>query len=162
MILAFSVLFLGLLFYALPANAYYVYTNHGAVSMDNDYEYDPHYTYVSNPFANLTNTNHDNSNQTIGTTQNNTSVKTTAKTSNNTIIKTTEEINDDIVVASDASDINENYGDLTANAVLGSNSFMPSGLVQWIFLAILVFAIIFLWRYALGREKYMSEPLKHA
>ena len=86
MILAFSVLFLGLLFYALPANAYYVYTNHGAVSMDNDYEYDPHYTYVSNPFANLTNTNHDNSNQTIGTTQNNTSVKTTAKTSNNTII----------------------------------------------------------------------------
>ena len=61
------------------------------------------------------------------------------------------------------SDINESYGSLSANALLGSNSFMPSGLIQWIFLIMLVVAIIFLWRYVHhSEEKYMSEPLKHA
>lgn len=73
-------------------------------------------------------------------------------------VTTTTEKNNDAV----ASDINENYGSLTANALLGSNSFMPSGLVQWIFFIALIVAIIFLWRYVHAEDRYMSEPLKHA
>ncbi len=62
-----------------------------------------------------------------------------------------------------ASDVNPNYGSLTANALFGSNSFMPSGLIQWIVFAILILLIVFLWRYVHGsKEKYMTEPLKHA
>ena len=57
---------------------------------------------------------------------------------------------------------NDNLSSLTANALIGSNSFMPSGLIQWIFFAILVVLIIFLWRYVFAKEKYMSEPLKHS
>ena len=73
------------------------------------------------------------------------------------VTTTTEKSNDAIT-----SDINENYGSLAANALLGSDSFMPSGLVQWIFFIILVIAIVFLWRYVHAEDKYMSEPLKHA
>jgi len=62
-----------------------------------------------------------------------------------------------------ASDSNENYGSLTANAFLGSDSFMPTGLVQWIVFVIIILLIIFLWRYVhRSEEKYMGEPLKHA
>jgi hypothetical protein len=54
------------------------------------------------------------------------------------------------------------FSGLTANALFGSNGFMPSGLVQWIFFIILIAAIIFLWRYVYGEEKYRAEPMKHA
>ena len=61
------------------------------------------------------------------------------------------------------SDINPSYSSLTATALLGSNTFMPSGLVQWIILIIIILAIIILWRYVhRSEEKYMSEPMKHA
>ncbi len=64
--------------------------------------------------------------------------------------------------SSDTSDTNDNYSDIAANALYGSNSFMPTGIVQWIFFVILILAIIFLWRCVYAEEKYMSEPLKHA
>lgn len=58
---------------------------------------------------------------------------------------------------------NKGFGNLTANALMGSNSFMPSGLIQWIFLVLIVVLIIYLWRYIHNsEEKYMSEPMKHA
>lgn len=56
----------------------------------------------------------------------------------------------------------DGYGSLAANALLGSNSFMPSGLLQWIFFIVLIVSIIYLWRYVYGKHKYLSEPLKHA
>ena len=72
---------------------------------------------------------------------------------------TSSEENDSV----SASDFNENYGSLTANALLGSNSFMPTGLVQWILFVVLILLIIFLWRYMhRSKEKYMLEPMKHA
>jgi hypothetical protein len=60
------------------------------------------------------------------------------------------------------NDTNENFSNLTANALLGSNSFMPSGLAQWIFLIIIILAIIFLWRYVYAEEEYLAEPMKHS
>jgi hypothetical protein len=89
---------------------------------------------------------------------NNTST-TTVKNTNTTVAKTVTKTNSDVV----ASDTNEDYGSLTANALFGSDSFMPTGLIQWILCIVLILAIIFLWRYVhSSKEKYMAGPLKHA
>jgi hypothetical protein len=95
------------------------------------------------------------------TTTTTTTTKTTAvKNVNNTVAKTTTPAP---VKVATASDVNDSYGSLTANALFGSNSFMPTGLVQWIIFAIIVLLIIFLWRYIhRSEEKYLSSPLKHA
>lgn len=72
--------------------------------------------------------------------------KSTATKSTSTATKTDEKIND-----------------LTASAVLGNDTFLPSGLVQWIIFAILILLIVILVRKAVGAEdKYHSTPLKHA
>ncbi|MEI7709116.1 MAG: hypothetical protein WCI76_00170 [bacterium] len=59
---------------------------------------------------------------------------------------------------------NNNAGtNLGAAAIFGSNSFLPSGLIQWLILAILILAIVVLVRKAYGAEdKYHSSPLKHS
>ena len=58
-----------------------------------------------------------------------------------------------------ATDINSN---LVTSAIFGSNSFMPSGLVQWIFFAILVLLTVLLVRKIYGgSEKYYATPMKH-
>ena len=100
---------------------------------------------------------------TISTTSSSiTNYSSTQNSSNsnyNTNYSNTSEENNSV----NASDFNESYGSLTANALLGSNSFMPTGLVQWIIFAILIVLIIFLWRYVhRSEEKYMLEPMKHA
>ena len=52
---------------------------------------------------------------------------------------------------------------LVASVIWGSNSFMPSGLVQWIFFAILILIIVILTRKIFrGEDKYHSTPMKHA
>ena len=87
-----------------------------------------------------------------------TQIAPTVKNPTNTVSKTASKN-----TVATTSDINENYGSLAANALFGSNSFMPNGLIQWIFFIILITAIIFLWRYVhRSKDIYMSEPLKHA
>ncbi len=84
-------------------------------------------------------------------------VTNTTKTTTATLTKT----NKTNTVAKNTN-TNSNYNGLTANALFGcSNSFLPTGIVQWLLFAILVFLIIILWRSAHAKEKYMSEPLKH-
>jgi hypothetical protein len=57
----------------------------------------------------------------------------------------------------------EDSSNLVANAVYGSNSFMPSGILQWILFAILVLLIVILVRKIFGGAKdYHSTPMKHA
>ena len=57
----------------------------------------------------------------------------------------------------------EDSGNLATNAIFGSNGFMPSGLIQWILIAIFILLIVILVRRITGAEnKYHSEPLKHA
>ncbi len=54
------------------------------------------------------------------------------------------------------------YGSLASNAIFGSNSFLPSGLLQWIFFAIIVLVLVILVRRIYGgAEKYHATPLKH-
>jgi hypothetical protein len=56
----------------------------------------------------------------------------------------------------------ETNSELTANAVFGSDTFLPSGLLQWILFAILVLLIIILVRKMYGADKrYHAVPLKH-
>ncbi|MDR3519581.1 MAG: hypothetical protein P4L63_01680 [Candidatus Pacebacteria bacterium] len=51
---------------------------------------------------------------------------------------------------------------LSANALFGSNSFLPSGLIQWILFAIFVLLIVILVRTVFGgKKKYQESPLKH-
>jgi len=87
----------------------------------------------------------------------NVSTNTTTNTTNTTVTKTTD-TNETVAT----SENNDSFSGLTANALEGSNSFLPTGLMQWIFLAIIIVTIIFLWRYIFAEEKYLSEPLKHA
>ena len=54
------------------------------------------------------------------------------------------------------------YSSLAANAIYGTKSFGPSGLIQWILLAILILIITILTRRVFARRKYHNSPLKHA
>ena len=52
--------------------------------------------------------------------------------------------------------------DLTASAIYGSNSFLPSGLIQWILFAIFILLLVILTRIIFGaKENYHASPLKH-
>jgi hypothetical protein len=52
--------------------------------------------------------------------------------------------------------------DLAANAVYGSNSFLPSGIIQWVLFAIFILLLVILVRKIFGaEEKYQAMPLKH-
>ncbi|HEV7424520.1 MAG TPA: IPT/TIG domain-containing protein [Candidatus Paceibacterota bacterium] len=58
---------------------------------------------------------------------------------------------------------NNGYSSLASNAIYGSNSFLPSGIMGWILFAILILIIVILARKIFsGERKYHSEPLKHA
>ena len=59
--------------------------------------------------------------------------------------------------------INPNTGNaLAANAVFGSNGFLPSGIIQWILLAMAILIIIILGRTVFGaKDNYHSTPMKH-
>lgn len=57
----------------------------------------------------------------------------------------------------------ENYNSLASNAIFGSDSFLPSGIIQWILFAILILIIVILARKIFGaKENYDDAPMKHA
>lgn len=62
----------------------------------------------------------------------------------------------------DGSGNTDNNSSLAANILYGSNSFLPSGLIQWILFAIFILILIILTRRIFGgREAYQATPLKH-
>lgn len=82
----------------------------------------------------------------------NVTVSKTNTEKNTTDVKNTANIN-----TSDTS-----IDSLAANVIFGTNSFAPSGIIQWILVAILILVIIILFRKIAGGEnKYRSTPLKH-
>lgn len=101
---------------------------------------------------------------TTSTVTNTSSTNNTSYNYNYNNNDSTRGMNSNSINSSSASDVNESYGSLTANALVGSSgNFMPTGLAQWIFLIIIICAIIFLWRYVhRSSEAYMAEPMKHA
>jgi len=57
----------------------------------------------------------------------------------------------------------ENSSNLVSGAVFGSNSFLPSGLIQWVLLAIIILLIVIFARRVFGaKETYDESPMKHA
>lgn len=60
-------------------------------------------------------------------------------------------------------DSNETGSSLASSVILGSNTFLPSGLIGWIFLAIIILIIVILVRRVFGaEEKYHASPMKHS
>ena len=56
----------------------------------------------------------------------------------------------------------EDFGNLTASAVLGSDGFLPSGLIEWLFFAVIILGAVLLVRKIYGgSESYYATPLKH-
>lgn len=56
----------------------------------------------------------------------------------------------------------ESASNLAANVVYGTNSFLPSGLIQWILFAIFILFLVILARIVLGaKKKYHATPMKH-
>ena len=56
----------------------------------------------------------------------------------------------------------ETFSDLTGNALYGGNTFLPSGIVQWILFAIIVLLLVIMARkFFGGEEAYQATPLKH-
>ena len=78
---------------------------------------------------------------------------TTSTKSNNTDAQTTDET---------TNNEKESLNDLAASAIFGGGGFFPSGLVQWILLAIFVLLLIILARKMFAEKKYHETPLKHA
>jgi hypothetical protein len=88
-----------------------------------------------------------------------TAPKTTAKSSTTKTTTVTKKA----TVEDNGEVLGEEASDATANAIFGTNGFLPSGLIQWIFFAILILLIVILVRKLTGAEdKYHSEPMKHA
>lgn len=59
--------------------------------------------------------------------------------------------------------LNKKDTSLASSVILGNNSFLPSSLVQWTLVAIIILFIIVLARKVFGtKEEYDNTPLKHA
>jgi len=111
----------------------YYYINNPPAQTTTDYSYIPT-IYSTNGTAT------GNKNKTVTTTKN--------TTINNTKTNT----------GGEPTDVNG----LAANALYGSNGFMPSGIIGWILFAILILLIIILTRRVAGHsENYQATPMKH-
>jgi hypothetical protein len=102
-----------------------------------------------------TNTNYTNNNSSTSTTNfNDTNSNQNSNPNSNTSAGTTD--------GNNGSTNNPDSGNaLASNAVFGSDSFLPTGLIQWILFAIFILIIVIIARRIFGtREKYLSTPLK--
>ncbi len=90
------------------------------------------------------------SNTTTETKSTTTKKTTTSKPATTTTTTTTEEPNDEVST-------------LAGNAIFGSNGFLPSGLIQWTIIAILILVAVIIIRKITGAEdRYHGQPMKHA
>ena len=56
----------------------------------------------------------------------------------------------------------ENSSALVSNAIFGSNSFLPTGITQWVLFAIIILIIVIIVRKLFGHsDRYHNSPLKH-
>jgi len=92
-------------------------------------------------------------------------VATNTTTTKRTITKKSPSQNEAIIVTTATitpSSNSDTYKNLAANTFFGSYTFLPSGLIQWILLAIFILIIIILTRIIFGaKENYYTAPLKH-
>ena len=135
-----------------PSNAYYNL---------NPYQTSFYSTPTAAPMsaANSANTNSNNNTQKNKTnTQNNTTTSNTQTTTNSTNSNTATTTPS----TEDNTSTTNSTNDLASNAIFGSSSFLPSGLIQWILFAIFILIIIILVRRIFGAtETYEEAPMKH-
>lgn len=99
---------------------------------------------IKTPITSTANVNNNNGSNSYSNTPNNSTSSNPTQTDNTT-------------------DTNDNYSALASNAIFGSGGFIPSGLIQWILVAIAILIIVILTRKVFGAKKnYESAPLKHA
>lgn len=121
------------------------------VSNDNN-NYRSEYEVISTPgVTNYITYNYPSTTNTSRSTSTSTAKKTTT-------VASTEKKN--TLLAPENSD--ETFSGLAANTLFGEDSFMPSGLTQWLLFIILILAGIIFVRKTFGVERaYMTSPLKH-
>jgi hypothetical protein len=107
--------------------------------------------YTNNSNTNNNNSSYNSSSNSTSTNNNNTGTNT-----NNTSSSSTNNSNQT------GSTTDNSASDLASNAIFGSNSFLPSGIIQWILFAILILLVIILVRRIFGaREAYEELPMKY-
>ncbi len=150
--MSLGILTLLVMLFALPILANAQTQTAGYVNAYGSNQWDPIVAYeqqiVRVPAAQATQTYTNNPKNTTSTsTSTTTNTKnTTSNTANTNSDKTTDR-----------------YSNLAASAIYGGSSFAPSGLVQWIMLAILILVIIILARRIFGAtDRYHKAPMKHA
>ena len=86
----------------------------------------------------------------------------TTSTNNNSPADTFSDTNTNQTTNTTSNNTNNTVSNLASNAIFGSNSFLPSGLIQWIIFAIIILLIVILVRKVFGaEERYYATPLKH-
>ncbi len=119
----------------------------------------PSNSYVSQDFYPAYNSTYSsNPNTTTSANQTNSTTNATSTTENTNTSNTTTENLDTTENTS-----SEGLSNLASNVTFGSSGIYPSGIIQWIFFAILVLLIVILVRKIFGfEEKYHSTPMKQA
>ena len=177
-ILAFSLVFIPGVAFAEGGTNYVYSSNFGSYSntYPNSY-YNTYPSYYNNyvpapqhqkqivyvPVDGPTKTVYVNTSTTTDTTTDTTKTVAVNNTSNTT--SNTDKIN--TATTSDTSKATSNnsrdtVSGLTSNAIFGTNSFYPSGIVQWVLVAIFILLLVILARRIFGaRDEYQLSPLKH-
>lgn len=113
-------------------------------------------TIVPSTTTNTTNFNSATSTSNTNNYNNTSTSSNTSNTNRDTSANTNQTQNSATNNTSDGSN-------LASNAIFGSNGFMPSGLIQWILLGIIILVIVILVRKIFGgAESYHESPMKHA
>lgn len=127
------------------------YNTYGSTRFNNDVDSNNGFiTYQdrNEPSYNTTSTSNSNSNS--NQTKSSTTINKSSTTTNN-------------IVGEDSEDEQNELSNIAANAIFGTNSLMPSGLIQWVLFAIFILIVVILVRKVTGAEnRYHAEPFKHA
>lgn len=69
--------------------------------------------------------------------------------------------NGSVLGAQNSNQQNDSFSSLGGNALYGTNSFMPSGIIQWLLIAIFILIVMIIIRKIFFADKYNSTPMKH-
>lgn len=87
---------------------------------------------------------------------------TTRNTQNNQSNETSNNFTNFNDTLSGDNQSDENISNLASNAIFGANGPYPSGVIQWVFFAIMILLIVILVRKVFGGSaRYHATPLKH-
>ncbi len=154
-----AILTLWALMMPIEAGAYYEYryARYNFNTESNNRDLYPEAGYIAYPVNDYQGNQNSDANRNVSTNTTTYTNYTTSDSNTSSAREDTESNN------SDSSVSFSDYSNLAANSVFGSHSFMPSGLVQWVILAIFILLIVIFIRRVFGKdEKYYAEPLKHA